>query len=149
MAPGRNCPHLGQNDYDLDHLVPHLPCEMLCRICIVQIQARKHVLDRGGYTGTIRQPDHSRSGNIYQPWKIEIMTRESIICLSDVLNYPNVHAANAVIERKRMSSGRDSYDLRRLLAYVPSRLPAALASCTPMKTLLFLSCDCTTRIAFP
>ena len=69
--------------------------------------------------------------------------------LSDVWNYPYVHAADVIIEGKTMPSGRDSYDLRRLLAYVPSRLPAALASCTSMKTLHFFSRDRTTHIACP
>ena len=41
-----------QIDHDLDHQDPNLQCRyaMLCRICIVQIQPRKHVLDHADYT---------------------------------------------------------------------------------------------------
>ena len=41
--------------YDLDHLDPNLPWRRLCRICVVQIQPRKHVLDHAGYTAPTRQ----------------------------------------------------------------------------------------------
>ena len=43
--------HLGQIDHDLHHLdaIPAF-CEMLCGICMVQIQPRKHVLDHEGCT---------------------------------------------------------------------------------------------------
>ena len=56
-------------DSDLDH--PEiLTCryEMLCRICLVQIQSRKHALDHADYTAPTRQHelDRHKSG-IYVP----------------------------------------------------------------------------------
>ena len=51
---------------------------MLCRICIVQIQPRKHALDLADYTAPPRQheldhtdhTDHTDQGYIYPAWQI-------------------------------------------------------------------------------
>ena len=68
-----------QIDHDLYHL-QILPCryEMLCRICTVHIQPRKHVLDHADYTVPTRQheldhtdhTDHTDQEFICLPWKI-------------------------------------------------------------------------------
>ena len=62
-------PHLpDQIDHALDHLAPHLPFERLCRICIMQIQPRKRVLNHADYTGPMRhhELDHiyNKMGNL-------------------------------------------------------------------------------------
>ena len=78
--------HVGQTDqidHDLDHLDLNCRYEMLCRICVVQIQPRKHALDRAGYTAPTRQheldhtdhtdrTDHTDQEHIYicPAWQI-------------------------------------------------------------------------------
>ena len=44
-----------QIDHDLDHLDLTFRCEVLCRICIVQIQPRKHALGNADYMAPTRQ----------------------------------------------------------------------------------------------
>ena len=46
--------------------------EMLCRICVVQIQPRKHALDRAGYTAPTRQRELDHTDHTTD--------QESIIC---------------------------------------------------------------------
>ena len=65
-----------QTDHDVlvDHLFLTCRCESLCRICIVQIQPRKHVINCADYAGPTRQHelDHTAS-RIYLPRNILIM----------------------------------------------------------------------------
>ena len=42
-------------DHDLNNSDPNLPNERLCRVCIVQMQPRKHVLDYADHTAPTRQ----------------------------------------------------------------------------------------------
>ena len=70
----RSAPRHGRNsvtrqtDHDLDIYRQILTCryEMLCGICVAQIQPRKHVLDDARHTAPTRQhePDHTDHGYI-------------------------------------------------------------------------------------
>ena len=64
-------PHVGQIDHDLDRLNLNSQYDILCRICIVQIQPRKHVLrtaavvvvDHADYSAPTRQHDHAEDNH--------------------------------------------------------------------------------------
>ena len=81
---------------------------MLCKICIAQIQPRKHALDHAHYTDPTRQRGLRRSyrSGIYLLWKMQSITWESIICLTCVKpcrsqalsNGREVRAAQAVFD---------------------------------------------------
>ena len=52
--------------------------EMLCRICVVQIQPRKHALDYAGYTAPTQQheldhtdhTDHTDQESVFPVWQM-------------------------------------------------------------------------------
>ena len=84
-----NNSHVGQRDQidQIDHDLDHLdPCryERLCRICTVQIQPRKHVprpcMLNGAHPATWPGSYRSYRSGIYLPWKIQIITMESMVC---------------------------------------------------------------------
>ena len=62
---------MGQTDRDLDN-------DMLRRVCTVQIQPRKHLLDHAGYTAPTRQHglDHTDQELICPAWQISIVKME-------------------------------------------------------------------------
>ena len=61
-----------QIDDHLDHLIVPCRSEVLCRICIVQVQPRNPVLDGADYTAPTRQDelDHTDQKHIFPGWQI-------------------------------------------------------------------------------
>ena len=61
-------------------------CERLCRICIVQIQPRKRILDDARYTAPTRQHELEHTwSRTYLPWMIWIMTWEWAIQIIQII----------------------------------------------------------------
>ena len=84
---------------------------MLCRIFIVQIQRRKHVLDNTDYAAPIRQheldhTDHTDEDYIYPAWQMYVMNCSAVVlhfCTGNRWSVQGVyHYSSAPIPRRNI-----------------------------------------------